>query len=730
MKFTNPNEKPHALRVLQMNIPQELKARPNWALGRYMWTENNEWGKPPSRGAKNNDPITWLTFGEAYALYVDSEQYDFLYFALPLDGSITFTDLDDCLTVKGLSHDAQIIVDALNTYTELSPSGTGLHCINFGSKPGNESKRPKEHKFEMYHGRNGNARFMSVTGHQYEGTPRNINDDQGAIDKTYGLLFAGKAPSEPRSELLNRSERSGERPQNGEIIRKAVAAKDGDKFSRLFFDGDTSEYGGDDSSADMALCSILSFWCGDDAVQIDGVFRESKLYRSKWDESRGATTYGEMTIQRALGGEVYTGASTPLTIVTEDDPEAADRRYANAIEILENGDPVKYILDTFGTLHVGDRSIGEGILLGTAAQSVLNSLGVPSKLTGDSGKGKSDAAKKMMHLHPQEYVVYASLTDKAIWYHPNLRAGSTIFSDDVKVSEELEGIIKRATSNFQRKTERILPVRDKSGNFTGEIQSIPERINWLLTSVRTQGSDELIKRQMGYDVDTSDSQDKAYIDFELQRSLKAIEELPITEDVLICREIIKILKENEDGTPRIIGVNIPFSSRIVWTDTENRRNLNIFMDMVRSFAMIRFTQRKRDEDGNIIATEEDFKIATRHYGERAGLQKHHLDEQQQKFCQHLAKLGCEADTGQMQYAMKITRQTVYTIADSLEKSYWRFSSELRTVKTDDSSNTTNKRFYVLNWDGRESFTLDDYDSVVSLKPEKPIEKFEVEDEDE
>jgi len=36
---------------------------------------------------------------------------------------------------------------------------------------------------------------------------------------------------------------------------------------------------------------------------------------------------------------------------------------------------------------------------------------------------------------------------------------------------------------------------------------------------------------MGYDVDTSDSQDKAYIDFERQRAAKAIEEFPMSEDV-------------------------------------------------------------------------------------------------------------------------------------------------------------------------------------------------------
>ena len=153
--------------------------------------------------------------------------------------------------------------------------------------------------------------------------------------------------------------------------------------------------------------------------------------------------------------------------------------------------------------------------------------------------------------------------------------------------------------------------------------------------------------------------------------------------------------------------------------TENRRNFNIFMDMVRSFAMFRFMQRERSEEGNIIATEADFNDAKRHYSARAGMQALHLDETQKKFCQHLAAEGGEADTPTMQARMKLTRQAVYNIANRLEEIYWRFSSENRTVPTDDSeTKTTNKRFYVLNFDGRTAFSLDEYSSVVHLEPEK------------
>src|ERR1019366_5413071 len=551
---------------------------------------------------------------------------------------------------------------------------------------------------EMYD----DSRFFAMTGQCLPNTPHTIEPRQDELNALYRDVFGDDAENGNERLLTQDSNHL----EDGLIITKASNAKNGAAFKRLF-DGDISDYGGDDSSADLALCDRLAFWCANDPGQSDSLFRQSQLMRKKWDERRGATTYGELTIQKAIerGGEVYQGNDI-LPPITAEIPKQEHVERATAL--LEGGDPVAFILTTYNSQHVGDKDIGEGILLGTAAQSILNSLGVPSKLTGDSGKGKSHAARAVMHLHPQDYVLYASLTDKAAWYLDTLKPGMTVFSDDVKISDDLESIIKRSTSNFQRETTRFMPRRDRDGKTSTIEQKIPARLNWLLTSVSTQGSDELIKRQMGYDVDTSDAQDKAYIEFEKIRAEKAVEEFPTTDDVLTCREIIRIIKENEDGTARIMGVDVPFASLVVWTDTENRRNFNIFMDMVRSFAMLRFMQRERSDEGNIIATIDDFNDAKRHYGVRAGMQALHLDEKQKRFCQHLAQEGGEADTATMQALMKLSRQTVYKIADSLEAIYWRFNSEKRWVESDDSATKrTEKRYYVLNYAGK-GFTLEDY----------------------
>jgi hypothetical protein len=58
------------------------------------------------------------------------------------------------------------------------------------------------------------------------------------------------------------------------------------------------------SEADLALCSLLASWTNDPA-HIDSLFRQSALFRPKWDERRGDGTYGDRTILRAIAGSRY-----------------------------------------------------------------------------------------------------------------------------------------------------------------------------------------------------------------------------------------------------------------------------------------------------------------------------------------------------------------------------------------------------------------------------------------
>jgi hypothetical protein len=386
------------------------------------------------------------------------------------------------------------------------------------------------------------------------------------------------------------------------------------------------------------------------------------------------------------------------------------RERAEAIHRSE--DPIEFILDVYHSIHIGDRDVGRGILVSSANQAIVNSNGIQPKLTGETGEGKSHAARTMVHLHPQEYILYETLSDQALYYmQDEIQPGMIIFSDDIRVSEGLEDVIKRSTTNFQTTTTRRVTVKE-GGKFTTKKLKIPERIVWLLTSVDDKGSEQLVNRQFGFGVDESPEQDDRIVDFERQKALNGLEEFPVTENVLICREVIKIMK-TETGRKRLFKVIIPFADRIAWNDKKNRRNFGLFLDIVRGFAVLRFMQRDV-VDECLIATEDDFNDARKLYGSRAGIQSLHITEKEKDFLQTLDQVfSGEADTASMQDELHVTDTRIRQIADRLQVKYARFKVEKRTVYNEDvygNKTSTTKNFYIIGG----GFSLQDYESIVYL----------------
>jgi hypothetical protein len=91
-----------------------------------------------------------------------------------------------------------------------------------------------------------------------------------------------------------------------EILELAKSSKNGADFTTLF-SGSQTKYQSQ-SEADMALCSYLAFWTGKDAQKMDQLFRKSGLIREKWDRSQSSSTYGAITIRKAISycTDVYT----------------------------------------------------------------------------------------------------------------------------------------------------------------------------------------------------------------------------------------------------------------------------------------------------------------------------------------------------------------------------------------------------------------------------------------
>lgn len=299
--------RPEPLEVLPDHVPVELKALDQWVAWRWTWSDKRgKWDKPPlnvrtGRLASSTKSDSWVSFDAALTAHQEpTNEYSGIGFVFTADDPFVGIDLDHCRdsqtgeilpwTAEQRSNrrwhappEPQHIIEALDSYAEVSPSGTGVKMIVTGQIP----KSGKAGDFEMYDC----GRYFTITGHKLPSVSDTARPAE--LHDLYEAFMRGDAAN-------GRSNRLAQSADDQSILSRCFAAANGGKIQRLF-DGDTSGHPSA-SEADLALCSMLAFWTGPDTQRIDSIFRQSGLMREKWDEkhSGNGATYGAMTIETAL----------------------------------------------------------------------------------------------------------------------------------------------------------------------------------------------------------------------------------------------------------------------------------------------------------------------------------------------------------------------------------------------------------------------------------------------
>lgn len=278
------------------NIPQTLKNLPNWicwkAIPQPRPDDPEHIGKIPINpktggNAQSNNPDTWTDFDTAVKA---SEQHSGIGFMF---GNSPFFGVD----IDGIEPEIREFLDggngivsefihALQSYAELSPSGKGIHIICRGELPKGARRRGNVEMYDF-------GRFFTVTGNSFGGYP-GIADCTAAI-KPLHEKYLGGARTEPAQRIVQ----TAPLPCSvSEVLEAASRARNGSRFQALYA-GNFAEYSSQ-SEADMAFCNMLAFWTGRNAALMDEIFRTSGLMRDKWDRRQSGSTYGALTIQKAI----------------------------------------------------------------------------------------------------------------------------------------------------------------------------------------------------------------------------------------------------------------------------------------------------------------------------------------------------------------------------------------------------------------------------------------------
>ena len=294
---------------LRRKLPAYLRSAHSWLCFKLQTKPNRDRAKKvpydPETGqrASYKDPATWGTLEEAIAgcarFHADGVGYAFMYW-----DNIVGLDLDNCRNPATGKIDqwAREIIREANSYSEVTPSGTGVRIFIDGRW------RHPEHRTEGL-GSAGKGSleiysewFFAITGDHLRGTPRKIERRSDVISQLHTRFFP---PSKPSGSSTIRTA-AAVTNDDAALIEKARSAENGDKFQQLWA-GEWEIYPSK-SEADIALCGLLAFWTDCDAERMDNLFRRSCLFRPKWDEKHFADgeTYGDHTIRVAIENSTAT----------------------------------------------------------------------------------------------------------------------------------------------------------------------------------------------------------------------------------------------------------------------------------------------------------------------------------------------------------------------------------------------------------------------------------------
>ena len=283
-------------------IPREITEKGLFCCWRYEERNGKQTKVPynPRTGerAKSNDPQSFADYQTASCA---SQRYDGM--GLGIFSGICAIDLDHCIDADGnYSQTAVEIIAMMHSYTELSPSGTGIHIL-FQA----EGFRYDTNRYYIMNRQAGIEVYVAGATNKYvtiTGQPCAAYEFGNRSDELYQVLERFMVRSQPTAR--NAINAANSALTTDQLLEKVFSSRRGDAIRRLW-SGDITGYPSH-SEADQALCSHLAFWTGRDAVMMDTMFRQSGLMRDKWDRKQASSTYGQITIQNAIRNctEVYT----------------------------------------------------------------------------------------------------------------------------------------------------------------------------------------------------------------------------------------------------------------------------------------------------------------------------------------------------------------------------------------------------------------------------------------
>jgi len=589
----------------------------NWTHGEYD-PKRQKWGKVPTI-TRWEDPANWKTFDEAKKVCELTEGSYGLAFCLAGSDYI-FVDIDGIVKQDTILP----IINKISSYTERSIYGKGLHIIFEGSSdefPTNKFEFEGCDHIEVYNG--ADTRWIAITGNysnsfdvvqpsdyvwvrEFLSPNEKINKTNFVNTHTNDIILPNNVSLYPPCiKMIIKKLSMGEGVPHDARVHLVIFSKivglTQDQALEFFKNAD-------DFDENKTKYQIASIYNG----KLRTPYSCNKIKSMKIDAGQFGICDQDCGVKnpvviysRSILNDLKKNVVSPvidLNIVKKERVESAHRDEQlqledEAVNILKNGDPLGFLKSCFELNHIGHSEIFRCLIYAWCAQSSITSKGIQPEATGQKGSGKTHGIVSTLHLFPEEFVYNRSLSPKNLFYDPP-KKGTMIYVDE-KMSPDLINLVKKIMTNFQNTTTMGTVVKGKP-----VMLSIPPRQVIMGSTVNGVGEDQFNDRTVQVGIENEKVDDDIYYEFESQRRAEGRPEFQITHNVLVCRAMMKFIRDHE------FIIKMP---KITFAYTHDRRLINILYDLIESSAILNFMQRHHveREDGiiEVIPNNQDLMAA-------------------------------------------------------------------------------------------------------------------------
>jgi hypothetical protein len=273
-------------------FPTELTLYPQWVCWRLETIDGKKTKVPysPRTGFKASvtNPKEWSDYNTAIAAAGNGKGYSGIGFVLTKNDPYFIIDLDDPKGNAEVIERQKRIEEAFDTYSEVSPSGKGLHIIGKGAI----HSGTKRNCVEIYSA----ERYFTMTGNTFKNKP--IAERHNLANLLWEELTGNGGGNNIDLKVVSEPERY----KDDIIYNLASQAENGQKFVDLWngywqkYYTDPNLKKGSCNEADFALINILSFYSRN-VTQIRRMFLQSALGRR---EKAQRKAYVDHMIQRSF----------------------------------------------------------------------------------------------------------------------------------------------------------------------------------------------------------------------------------------------------------------------------------------------------------------------------------------------------------------------------------------------------------------------------------------------